>query len=184
MRRRGRCERPRRRPSRSSRTMGMAPPGTGSILTWSELMVRQAKAIESIDLIAFASISLRGGVSKHVDEWTWTAIVAWRRYFFLRWLVSQHRRTSLPLKRSAFKTTPSLSKKSSPFKHDMVGCCVCLPFKNNPPDQKKPVSRYKNPARLKKKFMGVKGAFLKLSVLHPLFLGVVCLNCELADLFF
>ena len=32
--------------------------GTGSIRTWSELVVRQVRATESIDMIAFASISL------------------------------------------------------------------------------------------------------------------------------
>ena len=36
----------------------MAPPGTGSVCTWSKLMVWQARAIESVNLIAFASISL------------------------------------------------------------------------------------------------------------------------------
>ena len=38
--------------------MGMAPPGLRSISRWSWLMVRQAGAIKSTDLIAFASISL------------------------------------------------------------------------------------------------------------------------------
>ena len=38
--------------------MGMAPPGLGSVSRCSELMIRQARAIKSIDLIACTSISL------------------------------------------------------------------------------------------------------------------------------